>query len=338
MLNIYELNVFLVAAETENFSEAARHLNLTQPAVSMQIRALEKKLDVQLFYRSGRSLTLSERGKVLLPLARDIVNRATRIEEEIESLKGDVVGHLKIGCSTATGKYILPHLAARFRRLHPGVQMSILNHNRDIVLDEMGNGTVQLAVVSAEPIGKDVVYRQFFTDYVVLIVPTNHPWSRREVVFPEELQQADFILREQESGTRDEVEISLKECGLNVSDLRVVLELGNSEAVSMAVEEGIGVAFVSRAIAQRGIELGKLKEVQVDGISLRRETFIAYSSRHPATRAKTEFWNFVTQPSMGKMLEEFSQTGILPTPLSHAQFVTANGAFLPGVEAALSSA
>ena len=93
MLDIYELKVFLVAAETENFSQAARQLNLTQPAVSMQIRALERKLDVTLFHRAGRSLALSERGKALLPLARDMINRAIRIEEEIESLKGEVVGH-----------------------------------------------------------------------------------------------------------------------------------------------------------------------------------------------------------------------------------------------------
>jgi len=87
MLDVYELKVFLTAAETENFSAAARQLNLTQPAVSMQIRALERKLDVTLFHRAGRSLSLSERGRALMPLARDVVNRAIRIEEEIESLR-----------------------------------------------------------------------------------------------------------------------------------------------------------------------------------------------------------------------------------------------------------
>lgn len=313
MLDVYELNVFLTAAETENFSEAARQLNLTQPAVSMQIRALERKLDVQLFHRSGRSLTLSERGKALLPLARDVVNRAIRIEEEIESLKGEVVGHLKIGCSTATGKYILPHLAARFRRRHPAVQMSIINHSRDIVLSEMCDGTVQLAVVSSTPVCKDITYRQFFTDYLVLIVPADHAWAKREMISPEELQGTDFILRDQESGTRDEMESALREFGLGIEDLNVVMELGNSEAISMAVEEGIGVAFVSRAVARRGIELGRIKEVKVAGISLRREIYIVYSNRHPATRAQSEFWNFVTQPPMEQFMEEFSRTGILPS-------------------------
>lgn len=303
MLDVYELKVFLVAAETENFSEAARQLNLTQPAVSMQIRALERKLDVTLFHRAGRSLALSERGKALLPLARDMINRAIRIEEEIESLKGEVVGHLKIGCSTTTGKYFLPYLLARFRRRYPAVQLTIVNHSRERVVDEMCSGTVQLAVVSAEPTCKDSSFRHFFTDHVVLIVPCSHPWAKRDVIAPKELCDANFILRDQESGTREEVETALREVDLSLDDLNVVMEIGNSEAISMAVEEGIGMAFVSRTVARRAIEMGKIKEVRVAGLSLKREIFIAHSTRRPATRAQLEFWNFVQEPENETMLK-----------------------------------
>lgn len=303
MLDVYELNVFLVAAETENFSEAARQLNLTQPAVSMQIRALEKKLGVDLFHRAGRSLSLTESGKVLMSMARDMVNHAIQIEEEIESLKGEVVGHLKIGCSTATGKYFLPHLAARFRRRYPAVQMSIYNHSREMVIEELCEGSVQLIVISAPPACKEVQYHHFFTDHVVLIVPIDHPWAKRDVIAPEELCGENFILRDQQSGTREEVEAALSKAGLDVADLNVVMEIGNSEAISMAVEEGMGVAFVSRTVARRGIELGRIKEVRVAGFSLDREVFIAHSSRHPATRAQTEFWNFVLEPENQTLLQ-----------------------------------
>jgi DNA-binding transcriptional LysR family regulator len=303
VLDVYELNVFLAAAETENFSEAARQLSLTQPAVSMQIRALEKKLGVPLFHRAGRSLALTEQGRVLTSLARDMVNHAIQIEEEIESLKGEVVGHLKIGCSTATGKYFLPHLAARFRRRYPSVQMTIFNHNRDMVLAELCEGTVQIAVVSSPPTCKDVQYRHFFTDHVVLIVPIDHPWVRRDIIALEELREADFILRDQQSGTRAEVESALEKAGLGPSDLKVVMEIGNSEAISMSVEEGIGVAFVSRTVARRGIELGKVKEVSVAGLSLKRDVFIAHSLRYPATRAQTEFWGFVQEPENETLLQ-----------------------------------
>jgi DNA-binding transcriptional LysR family regulator len=303
VLDVYELNIFLTAAETENFSEAARHLSLTQPAVSMQIRSLEKKLGVPLFHRAGRSLALTEQGRVLTSLARDMVNHAIQVEEEIESLKGEVVGHLKIGCSTTTGKYFLPHLAARFRRRYPGVQMTIHNFSRDIVLEGLCEGTVQLAVVSFPPTCKDVDYRHFFTDHVVLIVPVDHCWAQRDIIALEELREIDFILRDHQSGTREEVETALEKAGLNISDLKVVMEIGNSEAISMSVEEGIGAAFVSRTVARRGIELGRIKEVSVAGLSLKREVFIAHSLRHPSTRAQTEFWGFVQEPENETLLQ-----------------------------------
>jgi LysR family transcriptional regulator, transcriptional activator of the cysJI operon len=296
MLDTYTLSIFLAAAHTENFSEAARQLNLTQPAVSMQIRALERRLDIPLFHRVGRSLSLTEQGKALVPLARDMVHRAIQIEEEIEALKGTVVGHLKIGCSTTTGKYLFPHLVARFRRRHPNVQVSIYNHNRDTVLTELCDGTVQLAVVSSQPACPDAEYRHFFTDQIILIVAMDHPWAQRDIIGPEELRGADFILRDPESGTRRAVEASLMEAGLNVSELNPVMELGNSEAISMAVEAGIGAGFISRAVAQRGIEVGKIKEVRVGGLSLAREVFIVQSHRFPATRAQAEFWIFIQEP------------------------------------------
>jgi DNA-binding transcriptional LysR family regulator len=164
-------------------------------------------------------------------------------------------------------------------------------------------GVIQLAVVSAQPTCRDAEYRYFFTDYVVLIVPAGHPWAKKDIIAPEELDGANFILRDSESGTRQETEAALKEAGLSTDDLNVVMEVGNSEAISMAVEAGIGAAFVSRTVARRGIELGKIKEVRVAGFSLKREVYIAYSRRHPATRAQTEFWNFVQEPENERLLE-----------------------------------
>ena len=296
MLDVHELNVFLAAAETENFSAAARHLNLTQPAVSMQIRGLERRLGVDLFHRSGRTLVLSEQGRALIPMARDIVKRSIQIEEEIEALKGEVVGQLKIGCSTTTGKYYLPPLVARFRQHFPKVSVIIDNQSREMVLDALCEGLVHLAVVSTYPDCADVECRHFFDDHVVLVVPVNHPWATRPGVTPQDLCQTDFIMRASQSGTREEVANMLRKVDLTLDHLKIVMEIGNSEAISMAVEEGIGVAFIPRTVARRGIELGRLKEMPVEGISLQREVFIAYSQRHPATRAQAAFWDFIQEP------------------------------------------
>ena len=303
MLDLHELKTFLSAAETENFSEAARQLNLTQPAVSMQIRAMEKRLGLKLFHRAGRTLTLTEQGKAFVPMARDIIQRAIQIEEEIETLKGEVVGQLRIGCSTTTGKYYLPRLVARFRRQHPRVQVVIRTQSRQVVTEELCEGLLHLAVFSAYPTCADVEHRHFFDDHVVLVVPSSHPWAKRDAISPQDLKNADFIMRNQRSGTREAVEMALHQAGVMIDDLNVTMEIGNSEAISMAVEEGIGAAFISRTVARQGIEVGKLKEIRVEGLSLSREIFISYSHRHPATSAQTEFWNFIQTPEIEAILK-----------------------------------
>jgi DNA-binding transcriptional LysR family regulator len=278
------MNVFLTAAETQNFSEAARQLHMTQPAVSMQVQSLEQRLGVDLFERSGRRIQLSEAGETLMPMARELVSMSLHIEEAMKSLGGDVVGHLKLGCSTTAGKYILPQLIARFRRMHPGVHVTVYNSGRDQVMDMLCDGMTHISMVSSLVNCREAEFRPFFNDRAVLIVPTDHPWAM------------DFILRDDTAGTRQVMMEGLLEHGIHLDDLKVVMELGNAEAIEMAVEEGIGVSIVSRLVAQRGVDLGRIKIVEVEGLSMERKIYMAYNSRRAATSAQTEFWNFVHQP------------------------------------------
>ncbi|GAB4542104.1 MAG: selenium metabolism-associated LysR family transcriptional regulator [Anaerolineae bacterium] len=296
MLNVHEMNVFLVAAETQNFSEAARQLHMTQPAVSMQIQALEQRLGVNLFERSGRRIQLSEAGETLMPMARELVGMSLRIEETMKSLGGEVVGHLKIGCSTTAGKYILPQLIARFRREHPRVQVTVYNNSRDQVMDMLCEGMTHISVISSLVSCRDAEFKPFFTDRAVLIVPVDHPWADRGSVSPHELCEVNFIMRDDTAGTRQVMMEGLIEHGIHLDDLNVVMELGSAEAIEMAVEEGIGVSIVSRLVAQRGVDLGRIKVVDVEGLVLERKIYMAYNIRRPATNAQSEFWNFVHQP------------------------------------------
>jgi DNA-binding transcriptional LysR family regulator len=296
MLNVHEMNVFLTAAETQNFSEAARQLHMTQPAVSMQIQSLEQRLGVKLFERSGRRIQLSEAGESLIPMARDLVNMSLSIEETMRSLGGDVVGHLKIGCSTTSGKYILPQLVARFRRVHPRVYVTVYTTERDRAMQLLCDGVTHISVVSSLISCRDAEFQHFFTDRVVLIVPVDHPWAGRDSIKPQELPEVDFILRDEVAGTRQVMVEGLLERGIHFDDLKAVMELGNAEAIEMAVEEGIGVSFVSRLVAQRGVELGRIKIVEVEGVNLERNIYMAHNIRRAATSAQTEFGNFVHQP------------------------------------------
>lgn len=303
MLDAHQLNIFLVAAEQENFSAAARYLNLSQPSVSAQVQSLERRLGVKLFHRAGRHVSLSEEGQVLLPLAHEMIQLSIHIEETMASLLGKVVGHLKLGCSTAVGKYTLPRLIARFRDRHPQVQVSCNVMTREAVLHSLMDGVNHLAVTSAREHRKEIEYHPFTTDPVVLIVPSDHPWVERHQIEPQELLDENFILREDESGTRMVLEEGFAQQGLHVDQLKTVMVMANSEAIRTAVEEKIGVAFVSRLVAAASIELGRIAEVQVSNLDLKQQLYIGRNLRRPATKAQLAFWEFIHDPINQSLLQ-----------------------------------
>lgn len=297
MLDAHQLNIFVVAAELESFSQAARQLNLSQPSVSAQIKSLERLLRTQLFHRAGRHISLSEEGQILLPLAREMVRHSIHIEETMASLGRGVVGHLKLGCSTAVGKYTLPRLIARFRALHPRVQVSCNVMTRQNMLEALLDGVVHLAGTSSRDLGRDIECRPFTTDAVILVVPVDHPWAAQGEIEPQELLTENFILREETAGTRRVLENGLADHGLHVDQLQTVMVMANSEAIRTGVEEKIGVAFISRLVAADGMELGRIAEVKVANLDLKQQLYMAHNVRRPATRAQRAFWEFIFDPA-----------------------------------------
>lgn len=302
MLNIYELCAFLAAAETENFSEAAKRLHLSQSAVSLQIQSLERQLGTLLFHRIGRSVTLTETGRALIPLARDVVSRSRHAEETIRGLEGLVFGELVVGCSTTVGKYVLPRLIARFRETSPHVTARIYVSDRQTVIDKLLHQVVDLAVTSSPANHNDLECYNFLTDRIVLIVPRDHPWSQRSQVQPQDLLNVDIILREETAGSQQLLEERLREHGITRDQLRVVMELGSAEAIATAVEEGIGVSFVSCSIAWRGISMGLIRLIQVGDLNLERPIYLVRNRRQPETIALTRFLEFIRTPECAPLL------------------------------------
>ena len=294
MLNFNELSVFLAVAETNSFSAAGRELHLTQPAISQKIDNLEKHFSARLFHREGRTVRLTEVGQALQPLARELVAGAIRLEETMASLHGEVIGEMNLGCSTASGKYLLPGIVARFRRSFPHVRINILISSRQSVVDKLLSGVATLGVTSKIIEHRDLEYRDFYGDEVILIVPANHAWARYRQIYPDDLLDEPMILREEEAGTREVLVEGLQGHDISPDMLNIAMVLGNAEAIVMAVGEGIGVAFVSRLAALRDLELGNVVEVEVSGMSLRRNLYLVRNRRLPATRAQVEFWNFVS--------------------------------------------
>lgn len=295
MLDTHQLQVFLAAAETLNFSRAAERLHLSQPSVTQHIQLLEAHFGVPLFLRAGRRVSLTEAGARLVPLAREMVMASIRTDEIMESLKGEVHGELRIGCSTTPGKYVLPPLLADFMRLYSRVEAVVNVTSRDRALRMLSDGRVHLALSSVFEYSSEIEFHRFITEPIVLITPPDHPWALRGEIEPDELMDMRFILREETSGTYAVLRDGLAKIGMNITTLNRVLTLGNSEAIAFAVQEGIGVGFVSRLVARR-IVSNSVAQVRVKSLDLSQDVYIGRHLSHPATSAQAAFWQFVTDP------------------------------------------
>ncbi|MFN8598076.1 MAG: LysR family transcriptional regulator [Anaerolineae bacterium] len=295
MVQLSELRVFVIAAEELNFSRTAERLHLSQSAVSQNIQSLERLFAVELFIRQGRSVRLSEAGQALLPLAQEVVNAVGRMSEVMNGIEGQVAGELIVGCSTTSGKYLLPNLVAAFRHSYPLVRVGIKVMSRDEVINRLIDGRLSLGVTSQKIDQRDLEYVPFFEDRVILIVPAQHHWAAYGRALPADLVDEPIILREDKAGTMQVLLEGLAQHGITLDMLNPIMEIGNAEAIEMAVEEGLGIAFVSELAAARGLALGRVKKVEVQGLDLRRTIYVARNTRTLLSRTQDRFWNFVEQ-------------------------------------------
>jgi len=269
MIDLTKLQAFLFAAESLSFSEAAKQLHLSQPTISHHIKSLEQELGVDLFARSGSGLKLTDAGRLLMSQAGKLLREANAVEQMMESLQEKIAGQISIACSTTTGKYVLPQVAAHFRQQHPGVKISLLACTQENVVPRLMQEEADLGVVSYDACGGELECQEFFQDHIVLIVPADHPWAARQHIEPAELLRTPFIMREPTSGTRKVMLAEFGKHDINPEDMDIFLEMGNAEAIVKTVEAGFGVSFVSRLSAGWALNRGTVVEVPVSDFDRR---------------------------------------------------------------------
>lgn len=310
MIDLTRLKAFIHSAETLSFSEASKFLHLSQPTISHHIKKLEESLGVVLFERNGNQLTLSEAGNLLLPWARKLVQQSNEIKDLISSTQERAIGHLKIACSAASGKYILPHLAARFRNRFPEVEISILPCTPGQIAQRLLEEEANLALISTEISGMGLEAQTLYIDTIQLIVPANHSWAEQGKISPADLLDESLIVREETAGSFKVVMTELAKESITRDDLNIFLELGNAEGIVQAVGAGYGVAFVSELLAKDAESMGKIAVVNVEGWALHRRAFLTRKILRSPQRVTDAFWTFVHDPS---------NIDLLPTPFSSHQ-------------------
>ncbi|MGB9804083.1 selenium metabolism-associated LysR family transcriptional regulator [Desulfofundulus sp.] len=292
-MNLKQLEAFLWVAKLQSFTRAAKHLYMSQPAVSFQIKSLEESLGVPLFYRGDKKVELTEAGRLLYPEAKQILRHFEKIKTGLDELKGLKRGHLSLGASTIPGEYLLPLLIGRFHRHYPGVEVTLRIAGSGQVIRWVREREIDLGVTGAPTSEEGLGCLPWYQDRLVLIVGPEHPWVSRESVNPEELLAQPLILREPGSGTRRSLEEKLTRMGLSLEEAQVVMELGSTRAVITAVQAGLGVSLVSALAAAEPLALGRVCQVAVKNMDLNRYLYLIHPSEWPGSFAAEAFWDFI---------------------------------------------
>lgn len=295
MLDAHQLNIFLIAAETLNFTQAAERLHMSQPSVSQHIRSLEKHFDEVLFIRQGRSLILSDAGRVLIPMAQQFVKQSTRINEAMSSLKGHIKGLISISCNALTGRYTLPEFFSQFHVNYPEVTIACQTDNCGYPLDSLRNGDMHFLFTNLESMIETCYQTQLLlTDEIMLITPKDHPWAKREYIEVEELLEEKYILPSTKTTTYIKVNEALAAKNLSLLQLDSFLTLDNAEAIALSVNKGLGLSFSSTTISST---ISETVPVPIKDINIKQGLYIVRDKTQLTTAARDAFWEFITTAS-----------------------------------------
>lgn len=293
-LENFRLVVFRAVAQQLSFRKAAEELYLTQPAVSLQIKALEEGLSVALFDRSGIRVRLTAAGECLLKYTEESSLLWREASRALAAFTGTESGTLTLGASTTIAQYVLPRLLSEFCTTHPRVHPTLTSGNTEHIVKEVEEGKIALGFIEGPPRSRDLRLTPFLEDELVILVPAAHEWAERTVIVPSELTGAPLLMRERGSGTRHIIELALERHHIRRGSLNVVMELDSTEAIKSAVEAGFGVGFVSRWALAKDVRLGPaFRTVEITGIRLKRH-FVMVSPKGPEPSGPTgEFRSFV---------------------------------------------
>lgn len=266
-LENFRLKVFRAVAEHLNFHKAAEHLFLTQPAVTLQIKALEQDLGVRLFDRSVGRIALTGQGSILLDYATKMAALAEEAEQELGRKDGKVSGQLSLGVSTTIAQYVLPRLLGAFLADYPAVEFSLHSGNTSAIVQLLLDGGVAIGLIEGPARDRGIHREPFMEDELVLIMPRQFETDHLSET---QFLASSLLMREQGSGSRRVVEAALEKAGFKLKSFTRVMDLDSTEAIKSAVEAGLGIAFVSRSAIGKELELGTLKIGQVSGVKITR--------------------------------------------------------------------
>ena len=280
-MNLKQLEAFVQVAEGGSFSKAARELYLTQPTISAHISSLEKELNVRLFVRNTKEVSLSDNGKDLYKYAKQMVDLQGKIEEHFGMRKDSGKHCITIAASTIPAQYLLPKVLMRFNEKYPEEQFKIKETDSAQVVTQIVDCMADVGFTGTVLEKKHCKYIPFYKDELVIIAPNMEKYRRIQEECPNDiswLEREHVIMREEGSGTRKEAEKQLRSAGVNMADLEIIASIENQETIKKSVRQGMGVSILSRLAATDEAKAGQMLIFPIPGADEGRDINVVYNS------------------------------------------------------------
>lgn len=234
-----QLQIFLKIVQTESITKAAEELQLTQPAVSIQLKNFQDQFDIPLTEMIGRKIFITDFGKEIAVAAEDIIDQVNAINSKTLAYKGLLTGKLKISV-VSTGKYVMPYFLADFMKKHTGIELSMDVTNKNKVIESLANGEVDLSLVSILPENLQVEKLDILQNKLYLVGDTKKRFDKQTQI-KDLLKSSPLIYRENGSGTRQVMEKYIEQNKLPVFKK---IELTSNEAVKQSLIAGLGYSIM----------------------------------------------------------------------------------------------
>jgi len=291
-INLHHLFIFYAVAHTGSFSNAASMLNITQPAVSIQIGELENSLGTILLHRKQRKLQITDTGAVVLKYAQQIFTLSDELISTLAEINGLKSGNLILGASTTPGEYVLPILVGEFRNMHPGITVEISVSNTEDIIQQMSEYKIDLAMVGdwTNDSTDDLEFVKYTTDEIILITSPEKASRLGPQITLTDVNTEGLIIREQGSATRSIAE----ECFLRLGiEPRINMTVGSNQAVKQATASGGGIGVISKLGVDAEVKAGLLAILDISEWSCQRPLFLVSHKNRPLSPSQKSFVDFL---------------------------------------------
>ncbi len=294
-MNLKQLEAFVQVSESGSFSKAAKELFLTQPTISAHISSLEKELNVRLFIRNTKEVSLSDDGKDLYRYAKQITDLEKAIEERFYMDSDDGKHFITIAASTIPAQYLLPKVLMCYRERYPKEQIKIMETDSSEVVTQVVDHMVDVGFTGTVLEKKHCKYIPFYKDELAVITPDTPEYrilkeqNRDDIDW---IKRKPLILREEGSGTRKEAEKQLKNAGISMETLDIVASIANQETIKKSVKQGMGITVLSRLAAE---DEDGLLIFPIPGADEGRDINLVYNKNYQTTRSADRFIRIVKE-------------------------------------------